>query len=100
MIVIAGTLSFDPAKHAEAAQAALALMAETRKEPGCISYGFTVDLEDKGTFHIFEEWKSQADIDAHTQAPHMKAFGKVVPTLGIRGMKLQKYEVSSVGPLR
>ena len=100
MIVIAGTISFDPAKQEEASKAARALMAETRKEPGCISYGFTADLEDAGCFHIFEEWKTQADIDAHTQAPHMKAFGKLVPTFGIRGMKLQKYEVASVGPLR
>jgi quinol monooxygenase YgiN len=100
MIVIAGTISFDPAKKSQATEAARALMAETRKEAGCISYGFTASIEDEGTFHIFEEWKTQADIDAHTQAPHMKAFGKVVPTLGIRGMKLQKYEVSSVGPLR
>lgn len=100
MIVIAGTLSFDPAKKEIAAQAARALMEATRKEAGCISYGFTASLEDEGTFHIFEEWKTQADLDAHGKAPHMKAFGQVVPTIGVRGMKIQKYEVSSVGPLR
>ena len=39
-------------------------------------------------------------LDAHGKQPHMKAFGQVVPTIGVRGMKIQKYEVSSVGPLR
>jgi quinol monooxygenase YgiN len=65
-----------------------------------VAYVFSEDLDEAGVYRIFEEWKSQADLDAHVKSPHMGAFQKVVPTLGIRGMKLQRYEVSSVGPLR
>ena len=100
MLVIAGTMSLDPAKRDLAIAAMRELMTDTRKEPGCISYTFTADLEDAGTFRVFEEWKSQQDIDTHIKTPHMARFGKLVPTLGFRGMKLQRYEVSSVGPLR
>jgi quinol monooxygenase YgiN len=100
MIVIAGTLSLDPAKREPAIAAARALMEATRKEPGCVAYVFSEELDEAGTFRIFEEWKSQQDLDAHIKAPHMKAFQQVVPTLGVRGMKLQKYEIASVGPLR
>jgi quinol monooxygenase YgiN len=100
MLVIAGTLSLDPGKRDQAIAAARELMQETRKEPGCISYTFSADLEDAGCFRIFEEWKSQQDLEAHFKAPHMARFQKLVPNLGIRGMKVQRYEVSGVGPVR
>jgi quinol monooxygenase YgiN len=100
MLVIAGTISLDPAKREQAIAAARELMAETRKEPGCISYSFSADLEDAGCFRIFEEWKSQQDLELHFKAPRMARFQQAVPGLGIRGMKVQRYEVSGVGPVR
>ena len=99
MIVISGTMSLDPAKRDQAIAAARTLMEATRKEPGCVTYAFSEDLEDAGTFRIFEQWNSQEDLDTHVRAPHMKTFQQVVPTLGIRGMKLSQYEIASVKTL-
>ena len=99
MIVISGIISIDPAKKDAAVAAMRELMTETRKEKGCVAYVMSGDFEDPGTIRLFEEWESQAAIDAHTQAPHMKKFGSQVGQLGFRGMKLDRYEVSSKGPL-
>ena len=100
MLVIAGRIVIDPAKRAEGIAAARTMMEETRKEPGCISYTFSTDLSDEGLFHIFEEWESQDALDAHFQTPHMATFGAVIGMLGVKEMAVQRYEVSSVGPLR
>ena len=75
-------------------------MEATRREAGCVSYTFSADLSDPGTFWIFEEWESPAALAAHFQAPHMAAFQKAIGGLGVREMAIQRYEVSSVGPLR
>jgi quinol monooxygenase YgiN len=99
MIVISGTITIDPAKRDVAIAAMRDLMAETRKEKGCVTYVMSGDFEDAGCIRLFEEWESQAAIDAHTQAPHMKKFGSQVAQLGFRGMKLERYEVSSKAPL-
>ena len=99
MLVIAGRIRLDPAKRVEAMAAAREMMAETHKEPGCISYTFSADLGDDGVFHIFEEWESQDALDFHFKTPHMAEFQKTVGGLGVQGMEVQKYEVSSVGPL-
>ena len=99
MLVIAGTVSIDPANHEEAIAAATEMMAETHKEPGCISYTFSAALDDPGGFHIFEEWESQEALDLHFKAPHMAAFQGKFGKLGVREMKVQRYEVASVGPL-
>jgi quinol monooxygenase YgiN len=99
MLVIAGSISIDPEKRDGAIEAATHMMQETRKEPGCISYTFSADLADPGRFLVFEEWESQDALDAHFKAPHMAAFQGKMGGFGVREMKVQRYEVSSVGPL-
>ena len=99
MLAIAGTIRIDPAKQAVAIPAAVEMMAATRAEPGCISYAFSADLEEQGLIHVFEEWESQAALDAHFKAPHMAKFQQAMAGFGIREMKVQRYEIASVGPL-
>jgi quinol monooxygenase YgiN len=100
MIVIAGHVALDPAGREPAIAAARAMMAETRREPGCISYAFSADLEDPGRFRIFEEWESDEALAAHFASPHMARFREAVGGLGVREMAVQRYEVAKVGPLR
>ena len=100
MIVIAGHVVLDP-KHREKAEAAAReMMSETRKEQGCISYTFSADLEEAGRFRIFEEWEGDEALRAHFASPHMARFQQAVGGLGVREMKVQRYEVSKVGPIR
>jgi len=100
MLVIGGPIRLDAAKREEAIAAAKEMMEATRKEPGCISYTFSADLEDPGCFMIFEEWESQEALEAHFASPHMATFTGKFGGLGVKGMSVQKYQVSSVGPVR
>ena len=99
MLVIAGHIRLDPAKREAAVAAARAVTEATRREAGCISYGFSADLSDPGLFYVFEEWESQAALDAHFKTPHMADFQRAMGGFGIRGVKIQRYEVASVKPL-
>jgi quinol monooxygenase YgiN len=99
MLVIAGTISIDPEKREAAIGAAVEMMEETRKEAGCISYTFSADLSEPGDFRIFEEWESQEALDAHFKAPHMARFQGAMGGFGVRGMKVQRYEIASVAPM-
>ena len=76
MILISGCFRFAPENRAAALAAALAMAVETRKEAGCITYGFFADVEDGNTFRIFEEWQSQAHLDAHFQTAHIASSVK------------------------
>jgi quinol monooxygenase YgiN len=100
MLVIAGHIRLDPAKREVALAAARDVMRDTRRETGCISYTFSADVEDEGLFHIFEEWESAEALGAHFKAPHMARFQAAAAGFGVKGMKLQRYEVSSVSPMR
>jgi quinol monooxygenase YgiN len=100
VLIVAGEIEIDPARREDAIAAAREMMDATRREPGCTAYVFSADLADPGRFRIFEEWESQAALDAHFAAPHMAAFQGRIGALGVRGMRIQKYEVARAGPLR
>ena len=58
-----------------------------RAEKGCIEYGPAVDADGFGsfqtkfgpdTFVVIEKWESPDALKAHSQAPHMLAYGAKV----------------------
>jgi quinol monooxygenase YgiN len=100
MLVIAGHIRIDPARHEDAVRAAVEVQEATRREAGCISYTFSADLAEKGVFRIFEEWASPEALAEHFRTSHMARFQGAIGGLGVRELKVQRYEISSVGPLR
>ena len=99
MIVIAGRIQIRPERREEAVRAALAMAEATRREKGCVSYGFYGDLADPNTLLLFEEWESDAALAAHFQTPHMAEFGAAMGGFGVKGMDVKKYEVTKEGPV-
>jgi quinol monooxygenase YgiN len=100
MLVIAGTITIDPAQHERAVAAAVEMMRETQKEPGCVRYVFSADLAERGKFQLFEEWASPEALQAHFRAPHMATFQKAIGQLGVRELAIERYEVSAKGAMR
>jgi quinol monooxygenase YgiN len=49
------------------------LVTPTRGEEGCLSYDLYESGAAPGTFVTLESWRSQADLDAHLQTPHVQA---------------------------
>jgi quinol monooxygenase YgiN len=71
------------------------LMAETRKEDGCLQYCFTADLDDPGVVHVVERWESEAYLEPHMKAEHIRAFGRALKPVTIDGRDFTIYEVAS-----
>lgn len=60
---------------AEALHEAIAeVVVPTRKEEGCIQYAPHRCVTDDHRFLFFEEWTSQAHLDAHLASAHLAAF--------------------------
>jgi quinol monooxygenase YgiN len=57
------------------------LVAPTRAEAGCVGYDLHESTTDPRLFVFYEIWKSDADLDAHFQTPHMVAISKLNPEL-------------------
>jgi quinol monooxygenase YgiN len=46
------------------------LVAETRKEDGCLLYAFAEDINDPGVIRIVERWRDWPSLEAHGKAAH------------------------------
>ena len=99
MIIIAGHATINPNVEAQALDAIRAMVAASETEVGCISYQIYIHPENSTQFFIFEEWESQAALDAHFQTEHMKVFSQQLPQLLASPIQVKRYEVSQVTDL-
>ncbi|MGC0422232.1 putative quinol monooxygenase [Embleya sp. AB8] len=63
-----------PERAEELKQLLLSFVAPTRRESGCLEYHFHEDHDEPGVFVFYEAWRTRADLDAHLELPHMRAF--------------------------
>ena len=52
----------------------LLLVAETRKEAGCLNYDLHRSADDPGLFLFYENWESLAHLERHAESAHIQAF--------------------------
>ena len=101
MIVIAGWVDVDPDARDELIASTVELQRATRNdEPGCMAYVFTADPAVDGRIHIYEQWASAADLDAHFQHPNFHATGALLRAQPRRGGEMAKYHIDKTGPVR
>ena len=70
-----------PGKRDELRAALEALVEPTSKEQGCVNYDLHQGIEDPDRFFFYENWGSDADLDAHLDAPHLRDFAARIPEL-------------------
>jgi quinol monooxygenase YgiN len=72
-VIIYATLTPKPGKEAELEKLLRGMCQPSRAEAGCVMYDL-YRSSNHGTFHFFEIWKTQRDIEAHREEPHFKSF--------------------------
>jgi quinol monooxygenase YgiN len=92
MMLINGFIRVAPENAGKLKEAAAKLIAATREERGCLAYAFSEDIAEPGVIHIAERWADQAALDAHNKTPHLAAFMGALPTFGVLGLRLAKYD--------
>ena len=77
-------------KYAEALEAALALTAQSQRDPGCIAYDTFESATRSDIFMICETWTDEEALRKHSDAPHFKEYVGRLEALG--QLKLEKFE--------
>ncbi|MCH7788176.1 MAG: antibiotic biosynthesis monooxygenase [Acidobacteria bacterium] len=95
MIIIAGSLTLNPAKRADALAVAAPLMTATHQEDGCIEYVMYADPNDDTKIGIFERWESEDALKAHFASPHMAEFQGKVGDFEVSAMDVTRYDATA-----
>jgi len=100
MLILSGTVKMNPDDIAVIEDAALAMIAATRAEEGCIEYEFSEVIGEPGTMRIFERWESVEALKAHFVAPHMAVWQEAMKAATVHSRNLARYEgISNIIPL-
>ena len=74
MLVVIGRVRCESARREELIGLLTGMQDESRREDGCIRYGFLAAVEDPLSFVAVEEWRDRAALDAHFAQPHLHEF--------------------------
>ena len=99
MLIVSGEIAVAEGAIERVREALRTMEEESRKEAGCLTYAFSVDINDPSTVRIFERWESMAALAAHFKTPHMAAFGAAVATIQPKSMNIKVYEIDKEVPL-
>jgi quinol monooxygenase YgiN len=94
MIIISGTISFDPSDHDAAVALMGPLVEATLSEDGCLAYGFWASTTEPGVFRAYEEWENDDALNSHIASAHMAEFIGAMGSLKVTGTSLNRYDVS------
>jgi quinol monooxygenase YgiN len=82
-----------PGQEARLLQELKGLLTPTRAEAGCLNYDLHQSQNDRGLFVLYENWTSQAALDAHFQTPYLKAMFRLVPELVEGPLDITKWTI-------
>ncbi|MEM8695484.1 MAG: putative quinol monooxygenase [Pseudomonadota bacterium] len=91
MIIVEGWVRMEAGELDRLHDDAVAMIAETRKEAGCISYAYGRALEEPDVMRISEIWENQEALNAHFQSPHMATFNQALAGAKILDVSVKSY---------
>jgi quinol monooxygenase YgiN len=74
MLLVVGRVTCDEEKREELTSLCREMQDNSRREEGCIRYGFFSAIEDENSFVAVEEWEDRAALDEHFAQPHLQEF--------------------------
>jgi len=93
MVRVVAQFFFQEGKADEALVLIKELVAETKKEAGCISYDAFTDMGDKNHVFIIECWESQEVLDIHSNSKHFTTLVPQIAAFSAKPPVIEKIEL-------
>ena len=81
MLLVVGRVQCRPEQRTELVALFERMQDDSRREEGCLRYGFFAAVEDPLTFVAVEEWSDQQALDRHFAQPHLREFARGLAAL-------------------
>ena len=74
MLLVIGRVSCDAERRDQLVALLERMQDDSRREEGCLRYGFFSAVEDEDSFIAVEEWEDREALDRHFAEPHLREF--------------------------
>ena len=75
------------------------VQAASRRDDGCLHYGYYTEITDPLSFIAVEEWRDDDALAAHLRQPHVARLVSALPDMGDGPPELAAHHVDASGPL-
>lgn len=99
IVVISGEIEFPPENREAALAGAKDLIDMALAEKGCRHYAWSADPHYPGRVHVFEEWETAEDLQAHLTAPPYTGMVAYLGQFSIQGATTRKYRCDLSEPV-
>jgi quinol monooxygenase YgiN len=82
-----------PGQESRVRQLLEGLLAPTRAEAGCINYDLHQSQTDPALFVFYENWESEAHLDAHARSAHIQSFRKLADEILAEPAQITKWQI-------
>src|SRR3954465_13349131 len=98
MLIVIGKAGGVPEKRDEVIELMRWMQTESRKEPGCIDYGFYESIEGPNEFVAVELWESREALQAHFGEHTVARFSAEIGGLVSRPPEVEVHVVEGTPP--
>ena len=81
MLLVIGRVRCSPEQRDQLVALMEEMQDNSRREEGCLRYGFFAAVEDPLSFVAVEEWADREALDRHFAQPHLLDFAGRLPAL-------------------
>jgi quinol monooxygenase YgiN len=98
MLLVIGRVKCEREHRDELIAALEEMQDQSRREKGCIRYGFFAAVEDPLSFIAVEEWENREALDRHFAEPHLHAFAGRLLELVSERPEVAIHEIAGTSP--
>lgn len=98
MIVVIGRVRCDAGNREALVELLTRMQDDSRREDGCLRYGFFAAVEDPLSFVAVEEWADREALDVHFAQPHLQKFGAELLDLITEPPEVAIHEIAGTSP--
>jgi quinol monooxygenase YgiN len=99
MLIIAGTITVDPADRDRFLEIRKDTVAKARAMPGCLEYAFSADIVDPACVRLFERWENEENVAAWMAAHKGAQRHSGQPDVPMIRMDFLKHQITTTGPI-
>ena len=98
MLLVIGRVRCAPEQREELIAQLERMQDDSRREDGCLRYGFFAAVEDEQSFIAVEEWEDRQSLDRHFAEPHLRDFSGRLLELVSERPEVAIHEISGTSP--
>jgi quinol monooxygenase YgiN len=98
VILVIGRVRCEAENRDELVSLCETMQTESRREDGCLRYGFFAAVEDPLTLVAVEEWADREALDKHFAQPHLREFTRGLLSIVSQRPEVAIHEIANTEP--